>query len=420
MSNQFPILYGGLSKIHKSVRKAGRTKKITPLQKILTHKNVNELDQYGNTPAMITIRCGTTIQILDLLNDCGADFTIQNDQGYDCLLCAIIYQYYDIVEWLLTHHMFTRKYDMEGRGILDIVILRYIRVLPLILEYQACDQDEKDNALHFLCKNNYIYGPALYESHSDDLNNRIVNLWSYGKECASFHIKILLQYGADPNSSINGKYPITHFLDQYKDHIGDPSTCDREYDINNILTLIQHGAIFFPENYDRHLAQISNLSYETISYLFSNLGIEFDMNRPDHSGNNYLLYYCKKGRYFNQLFCNRNLNVNVQDSNGNTPLHILVRRHQFSQCISLLETYHPSLLVNNDQHTAFYYLITYSMDTNITVDEKLIECFVEAGADIEEIQILLNNPLLTNWQKKLKDLINTLVEKYHVDIKEPE
>jgi hypothetical protein len=130
-----------------------------------------------------------------------------------------------------------------------------------------------------------------------------------------------------------------------------------------------------------------------------------------------VLYYVKRNNYCG-IFINPNINVNVRDSDGNTPLHILVKGHHFAECKSLLDNYTPLFLENDDHRTAFYLLMEYYCSSNF-FDSNLIELFLQAGADITEAQDVLNTYYSS---PRMRSFIETMAEKYPPlpEIKEPE
>jgi hypothetical protein len=130
----------------------------------------------------------------------------------------------------------------------------------------------------------------------------------------------------------------------------------------------------------------------------------FDINRKDHPGNNYILYYVKQLNcsYINysysnvNLFKNSNIDIDVSNANGDNLLHIFVKERQFTHCKSSLVHHKPLLLTNNDNQTTFF-------------DPELIELFLKAGADISEVQTLL---VQYNSGQVLRAFIDAMAEKY--------
>jgi ankyrin repeat protein len=179
-------------------------------------------------------------------------------------------------------------------------------------------------------------------------------------------------------------------------------------------TLISYGAIFDP--YD-HLLYLGTFSYPDIKFLFSSPNMDFDFNRKDANGNNYLLYASNtKSSFHSDLFKNTKLDFNVQDAEGNTPLHLLIQKCRFNDFKSVVNQYQIIFYPNKKGITAFQSLIQCYC-RGYWIEHDLIESCLKAGADITEAQIeVAKTPL----GSRIRAFIDAMALKYPAfDVKEP-
>ncbi len=146
--------------------------------------------------------------------------------------------------------------------------------------------------------------------------------------------QILIEHGADVNA---------------RDMIGDTPLHRASFasNLSLVKTLVAHGAdvnvqnkvgrtaILFCRDYFNDSPEFEKNQYDVAVFLIEH---HIDVHKTDEDKRNALHYACENGRpRLAQLFIDNNINVNAQDIDGNTPLHLAVGANK-TETIKLLLT----------------------------------------------------------------------------------
>ena len=378
--NKFPINFTQLQPVHTLCRKVCITGNFETLDKYFNKHpdTINTLDGYGNTPILLVIRYGQrsyTLEVINYLFDRGADPFIKNDQGYDALMCAIIYNVTSVIQWFFDHNF---EFNLEDYSVLELVAYCSPNSLHLFLEHMTWEQTVKDTVLQILvCTNN---------------------------DCSA-----ILEHGANPN--------VVDLL----------SICTNElFHINqvqlrNFDTLLQYGAQV-PDDI-AFWTKISQYDISAISYIFNSL------RQNGWTCPYFLFFYCYGMKYcppsanrLIQFIEENSFDINLQDDDGNTCLHILVTEEHFHIAKTLVKR-DALFLTNKEGYTPFYNLMKIRLHSCYYPKpnkKKLIELCLQKGAPVEEAYRAINT-LEKSYRKESEQFINTLADKYSLFpmIKEP-
>lgn len=208
----------------------------------------------------------------------------------------------------LQFHGYKYNFSIGNYNTLKLAILRSIDSVPRVLDQQQWSQDIKDTCLTLACK--YDYNCIVLFEHGARPNLATIEVCCKHQSSTNFkNIKYLVQY------------PITNY-----------------------------------EVIIRHLITTYSRCYNILEIL-DNLDYDFDSKWSD--GNSFLLLYCKTHRRdLINIVDKYKLNIHIQDNDGNTPLHFLVKKQQFNLVNELMEK-NRQFIQNNEKLTVFGMIIEH-------------------------------------------------------------
>jgi hypothetical protein len=160
--NPCPMNSHGLKTAHGICRKTAKTGNFQKLERFFKKHptDISIIDDYGNTPLLMTLRLGEqphTISVVSYLINLGADPLQYNQHGYNSIMCALIYDCYNAVNWFITHN-YTYHENIKQYSSLEMAALRSARSLPLLLQHRTWSQDELDRTLDIVFRTGPKYG----------------------------------------------------------------------------------------------------------------------------------------------------------------------------------------------------------------------------------------------------------------------
>ena len=358
MHNNFPIVFTRPHQIHKIARNACTTGNLEPLRKYLrTHYGINQLDSNNNTTLLLAIRKGPQIgslSVVKFLIERGANPRVPNKDGYDAIMCALIYNNYEVLNWFFETGLMY-QFTLKGYNILHIACQSGSEVLGVVLKHMTWSADDLNTALPIACSRNVDCLKILEygtEGGFIDCNYKIplrycINFGYYEDLQKIANLGHLLQYKVDIFVSYNRRKQSTSFI---KELVGKrPKT---------ILKI-------------------------------QNMMADIDLNRKDEYGYNYLLYLCERLGYgLTVEFLERaihQLDINIQNPEGDTPLHLLIK-HRDYDCAKVLIQRNPLFSRNKDGKTALYYLLLLLQSPyEMKVKRELIELCLQRGAELDDV-----------------------------------
>lgn len=381
--NEFPINFKQLDRVHTLCRKVSITSNFKALDKYFNKHpdTINSIDGYGNTPLLLVIRYGQRNHTLDVINylfDRGADPLIKNHQGYDSLMCSIIYNVSSAIQWFFDHK-FEFTFTLKGYSVLELVAHYSPESIHLFLENKTWDQAIKDLVLQILVRNDIDCSPILEQG----ANSNVCELLSHCIK-GGYHLDETKLHNFDK-------------LLQYKAKL--PS------DVSFWKTISQSKIIVIREIF-RSMRQHGWKYKHFLLYYYCH-GMK---------------YYLPSGDEFIQFIEENSFDLNLQDQKGNTCLHLLFEKEHFHVAKALVQK-DALFLANNKGQTPFYNLMKIPLHSYYYPEphkKVLIELCLEKGAPIEEAYLAINN-LHDYYREQSKQFIDTLADKYpSVPIKEPE
>lgn len=381
-----PIKYTGLQKIHRVIRKVCAHQDLDVLKRFLI-KHPNDIkvrDANGNTVLMLAIRFHKTnvVPILQLLIASGADPSVKNKAGYDCRMCALIYDCPEAVEYL-----FKQGLNFNDELLFKLAVKYSEDSLTFLLNHISWSQKLKNKALDIVCKRNH--------------------------SCLS-----LLEHGATPDTSSLLKICFGRLYHQPK---------EQRYIAHNqkVLQNIRHLVHQSPDlAYEICIDKmIPPFHYDDLIQIMKDEHV--DLNRKDTTGNTLLHYACKKyliqGPQMEHFIIEHHLDINVQDSSGNTPLYYMIQYDNYTIAEILLRM-GCHMLSNNEGYSPLYYLIIRAPDctpVNCHRDTVmgLIKLMVNNGGNLREATVALATRT-THIHPSIEACIKELIEQ-EIVIKEP-
>jgi ankyrin repeat protein len=358
----YSIPYTGLKRIHRVIRKVCAHHNLDVLKRYLI-KYPNDIyitDSNGNTPLMLAIRFHKTnvVPILQLLIVSGINPLIKNKLGYDCRMCALIYDCTEAVEYLCEQGL-----DFSDEFLFDLAVKYSEGSLTTLLNRFTWSQTLKDNALPIVCKRNHSCGSLLEY-------NAVPNIPFLLKICLG-----LLYY-----------YQSTG---QYKIH--------NDKVLRNVQYLVRYDPIL---GYETCIHKMIPPYYHD-GLIATIKDCNIDLNSRDSKGNTLLHYTCIThqitGDKLKQYIIENSLDINVQNSINDTPLHHSVNYMTYSNAKpKILLEMGAKLLYNNNGRSPLYYLIiqapsitTFGIYHDRVIE--LIDLMIHNGCDLNEAIIAVND-----------------------------
>ncbi len=269
--------------------------------KELLHKgyDVNDLDEKGYTPLRCAINAGNDTMIKFLLNHPNIDVNLPSSKdGWTPLHCAVEKGHIALVNFLLELHVNINAVDVNGFTPLHLTILyKRVEIAQLLLKAQADvtitgknGETPLDQALEFDLPVSLIHHLILRGSHISKKNRKILRE----------------RFANDPATILNSSNKPAQ---AYQSH---PSTNQQR-----------------PSTLASQLPSPQSLPAQSISYALDNELLE--------------MVQVENSEKIKQLLA-QGANINAQDMNGLTPIHIAVLNGNFP-LVKLLCSY-PALDVN--------------------------------------------------------------------------
>lgn len=363
--NPCPIIYRQLKTAHGITRNVARTGNFPKLERFFMNhpSDINILDAHLNTPLIMMLRLGDqphTIPVLEYLVKHGANPLQYNYHGYNSLMCALIYDCPTAVQWFIDHN-YQYNFLIAGYNPLKISVIRSIRSLPMLLVHRSWDQDVKNECLTLACK--YDYDCTVLLEHEAIPSSETI-------EACCKHLSAI---------TLHNLKQLSH------------------YQITNHEVLIK----FLIKTYSRYYNILDNFNY--------------DFNTKWADGNSFLLLYCKyHPRDVVNLVSKYNLDIHIQDNDGNTPLHFLIKKQYFNVVDDLFEK--DSRFIRNNEGLSIFGLIIEHLCFNSgrlsSMIMSMIHKFLFLGANINEAYLVFDKYSGHPGVCDIKNYINVIAPMY--------
>lgn len=271
--------------------------------------NLNFQDEYGRSLLMLAVRKNTD-DIIQLLIDSGADVNLKNHDG----------------ETVLMHTANISIVNILLHAGIDVNAKSKIGETAAVYRLR-CYNNVSEEIIHLLISNTNV---------NNQNDNGITALSLIVRQSASDTrtriIEYLLDNGADPN---------------IKDIDGD--TAIMSANIKYIPTLIKYGANINDRNNYGNNKLWQQFDFDTVVELIK---LNIDINNQNNDGYTCLMEFC--GKYYVKKydkcikFCiDSGANINLQNKDGNTAVHLAIQAKNF-ELVKYLYSFNPDVTIKNN------------------------------------------------------------------------
>jgi len=391
--------------------------------------NPNEICQYSYTALMMACR-NELVDVVKLLLNRNADPNIKNSEGHTALSIACLYCNYQIVKLLLdTKNININTQTLEGETPLMIACENANgNIVSLLLQYNA----------NISLKNNYGQ-TALHIACNKDLNPIIIQFLEYKKkfdlleEDAFFlspyqnikldgntiFLSIVMDYEVNYLKTLinyyNGEYAEDNMSDKYINYLRENEKEKGEEEKNILLSSLEKK-LAIVEHQTERLSQYKQIVMGELPFLMDDNINTLSLNCLQE-----LLIYSTiflNTEYIYKLLelknednkANPKLDINYQDSDGNTALHYICshksqKKDVILYIINLFIQQHANINIQNNK--GFTPLMYACQNCN----KDVVKLLITNGADINKINHNNQTAIMLACFELNRETVNLLIEK---------